>query len=159
MEHTMTDTTSDNRQCAAIGDLLSGLLDGELTQQQAQRVQIHLDTCAACRRLHADLKNMKQQLRQLSYPVGDEEMLIALEKDLVASGSLTLGWILLALGAAIAVIAGTVGLFTFFAAPGVPVLVKVFNGLLVFGGLALFVSVVRQRLLTYKKDKYRHVKL
>ena len=155
----MTNTNGDKRQCAAIGDLLSGLLDGELTQQQAQRVQNHLDTCADCKRLHADLRNMKEQLRQLSYPVSDEEMLIALEKDLVASSSLTLGWILLMIGAAVAVIAGTIGLFVFFAAPDVPVLVKLFNGLLVFGGLALFISVVRQRVLTYKKDKYRHVKL
>ncbi|MEY4642328.1 MAG: hypothetical protein RLZZ227_2322 [Pseudomonadota bacterium] len=155
----MTNNNSDSRQCAAIGEELSGLLDGELTQQQSQRVQVHLDSCEACRRLLADLRNMKQQLRQLSYPVSDEAMLLALEKDLVASGAMTLGWIFLMIGAAVAVVAGTIGLFMFFAAPDVPILVKLFNGLLVLGGIALFVSVARQRLLTYKKDKYRQVKL
>lgn len=145
--------------CAAIGDLLSGYVDQELTQQQAQRVRIHLDTCEACRRLHADLRNMKEQLRQLSWPLSDEEMLVKLETDLFASGARNFGWLLLAAGALFAMVAGTVAFFLFLAAPGVPVFVKLFNGLIVIGGLALFVSVVRERLLTYKKDKYRNVKL
>ncbi len=145
--------------CSTIGELLSGYVDRELTQQQSQRVQIHLDTCADCRKLHGDLKHMKEQLRQLSYPISDEEMLEKLEKDLFASGSRNLGWVFLAIGALIAVVAGAVAFLTFLAAPDVPVLVKLFNGLLVIGGAALFVSVVRERLMTYKKDKYRNVKL
>lgn len=159
MTNNSTTPGGTSPQCAAIGDLLSGYVDRELTQQQAQRVQIHLETCAACRRLHDDLRNMKEQLRQLSYPISDEEMLAKLEKDLFASGSRNFGWILLGLGALFAVVAGTVAFFMFLAAPGVPVLVKLFNGLLVIGGAALFVSVVRERLMTYKKDKYRNVKL
>ncbi|MGV3593407.1 MAG: anti-sigma factor family protein [Gammaproteobacteria bacterium] len=159
----MTDSSTTRpgtpSSCAAIGDLLSGYVDQELTQQQAQRVRIHLDTCEACRRLHADLRNMKEQLRHLSWPISDEEMLDKLEKDLFASGARNFGWLLLAAGALFAMVAGTVAFFLFLAAPGVPVLVKLFNGLIVIGGLALFVSVVRERLLTYKKDKYRNVKL
>ncbi|HEY0961688.1 MAG TPA: zf-HC2 domain-containing protein [Pseudomonadales bacterium] len=145
--------------CAAIGDLLSGYVDQELTQQQAQRVRVHLDTCEACRRLHADLRNMKEQLRQLSWPISDEDMLDKLEKDLFASGARNFGWLLLGIGALCASLAGIVAFFLFLAAPDVPLLVKLFNGLIVVGGLALFVSVVRERLLTYKKDKYRNVKL
>jgi anti-sigma factor RsiW len=159
MEHAMTNTSNNTQQCAAIGDLLSGYVDHELTQQQAQRVQIHLDTCADCKRLHGDLKNMKEQLRQLSYPISDEEMLAKLEKDLFASSSRNFGWILLIVGALFAVVAGAVTFFMFLAAPDVPLLVKLFNGLFVLGGLALFVSVARERLMTYKKDKYRNVKL
>jgi hypothetical protein len=162
MEHAMTNNTTPrgvNTQCAAIGDLLSGYVDHELTQQQSQRVQIHLDTCADCSRLHGDLRNMKEQLRQLSYPISDEEMLEKLEKDLFASGTRNVGWVALGIGALFASVAGTVAFFMFLAAPDVPVLVKLFNGLLVIGGVALFVSVVRERLMTYKKDKYRNVKL
>ncbi len=151
--------TNNAQQCAAIGDLLSGYVDHELTQQESQRVQVHMDTCAECRRLHGDLKSMKEQLRQLSYPISDEEMLDKLEKDLFASSSRNFGWILLIVGALFAVVAGTIAFFAFLAAPDVPVLVKLFNGLLVVGGLALFISVARERLMTYKKDKYRKVKL
>jgi anti-sigma factor RsiW len=159
MEQTMTNTTSNTQQCNTIGDLLSGYLDGELTQQQSQRVRIHIETCAHCKRLHADLKSMKEQMRQLSYPISDEEVLNALENDLVASSSASVGWTLLIIAGVIAAFSGTTALFLFFAEPGVPVYVKLFNGLLVFGSLALFVSVLRQRLMTYKKDKYRKVKL
>jgi anti-sigma factor RsiW len=159
MEHAMTNSNSNTQQCAVIGDLLSGYVDHELTQQQAQRVQVHLDTCAECKRLHADLKNMKEQLRQLSYPISDEDMLAKLEKDLFASTTRNFGWILLIVGALFAAVGGTVAFFMFLAAPDVPVLVKLFNGLFVLGGIALFVSVARERLMTYKKDKYRNVKL
>jgi hypothetical protein len=163
MEHAMTNsnttTPPGTTQCAAIGDLLSGYVDRELTQQQSQRVQVHLDTCASCTKLRDDLQNMKEQLRQLSYPISDEDMLDKLEKDLFASGTRNFGWVLLGIGALFASVAGTVAFFMFLAAPDVPVLVKLFNGLLVIGGLALFVSVVRERLMTYKKDKYRNVKL
>jgi anti-sigma factor RsiW len=167
MEHAMPNTSNttppgtlgSKQGCAAIGDLLSGYVDHELTQQQSQRVQVHLGTCAECSKLHADLRNMKEQLRQLSYPISDEDMLANLEKDLVASSSRNFGWALLGAGALFAVLAGTVAFFMFLAAPDVPVLVKLFNGLLVIGGAALFISVVRERLMTYKKDKYRNVKL
>jgi anti-sigma factor RsiW len=168
MEYAMTNTSNTppgttapgTRQgCAAIGDLLSGYVDHELTQQQAQRVQIHLDSCAECRKLHGDLKNMKEQLRQLSYPLSDEAMLEKLEKDLVASGTRNLGWVLLVGGALFAIVAGTVAFFVFLAAPDVPIVNKLFSGLLVLGGVALFISVVRERVMTYKKDRYRNVKL
>lgn len=155
----MTNASSNTQKCTLIGDLLSGYLDHELTQQQSQQVQVHLDTCGHCRRLHADLKSMKEQMRQLSYPISDEEMLAALENDLVASSSGHIGWTLLIIAASIAVVSGATGLFVFFAAPDVPLLVKLLNGLLILGGLALFISVLRQRLMTYKKDKYRKVKL
>lgn len=155
----MTNSNSTTLHCNAIGDLLSGYVDHELTQQQSQRVRVHLESCEACRRLHDDLRNMKEQLRQLSWPLSDEEMLDKLEKDLFAGGARNLGWILLAIGALFAVVAGTVAFFMFLATPDVPILVKLFNALLVLGGGALFVSVVRERMMTYKKDKYRNVKL
>lgn len=155
----MTNSNSTTLHCNAIGDLLSGYVDHELTQQQSQRVRVHLESCEACRRLHDDLRNMKGQLRQLSWPISDEEMLDKLEKDLFAGGARNLGWILLAIGALFAVVAGTVAFFMFLATPDVPILVKLFNALLVLGGGALFVSVVRERMMTYKKDKYRNVKL
>lgn len=154
-----TPPLGNTQGCAAIGDLLSGYVDHELTQQQAQRVQVHLHTCESCRRLHGDLRNMKEQLRQLSYPVSDEEMLANLEKDLFAGSTRNFGWLLLGAGALFASVAGTVAFFAFLAAPDVPILVKLFNGLLVMGGVALFISVVRERMMTYKKDKYRNVKL
>lgn len=155
----MTNADSNTQQCTVIGDLLSGYLDAELTQQLSQKVRLHIETCAHCRSLYTDLKNMKEQMRQLSYPISDEEMLAALENDLVASSSGSIGWTLLILAALIAAASGAVALYLFLAAPDVPVFAKLFNGLVVFGSLGLFVSVLRQRLMTYKKDKYRKVKL
>jgi anti-sigma factor RsiW len=156
MEQTMTDTP---KNCDAIGAQLSGYLDSELTQQETQRVRVHMETCAHCQRIHAELRHVKEQMKQLSYPASDEEVLKAIEQDFVASTSQGLGWWLLGIGALLGAAISAIAFFIFLSDPGVPALVKLFNALLVFGGLSLFVSVARQRLLTYKKDKYRNIKL
>jgi uncharacterized integral membrane protein len=151
----MTDTNT----CDQIEVLLSGYLDGELTQQEAQRVRVHLDTCAHCRQLHKDLTGLKAQMKHLSYPKSDEEILQAIETDLVASTGMGVGWVLLILGLLVAAGVGAYGLYLFFAAPDVPLGVRIFYGLFIIGALALFIAVLRQRLITYKHDKYKKVKL
>ena len=37
----MTESTNENEH---VGEVLSGLIDGELTQQDAQRVRLHIDS-------------------------------------------------------------------------------------------------------------------
>lgn len=143
-------------QCADINILLSGYVDAELTQQEAQKVRIHIENCAHCRRLHADLLTLKNQMQQLPYSPTDEDRLNAIETDYLARGSSWLGWSLLVCGM---LIGGGIALFGFFSSPEVPGLVRFFYALLMFGGLALFLSVLRQRLRVYKIDKYRKVKL
>ena len=41
-------------------ELLSGYLDGALTQGEDQRVRLHLEDCAACRALYAELRTMRE---------------------------------------------------------------------------------------------------
>jgi hypothetical protein len=152
----MTSKPATTLHCDAIEVLLSGYADQELTQQDAQKVRIHIDTCSRCRQIHADLVAVKEQMKQLSYPVSDEAMLEALENDYLARAGSLLGWGLLIPG--ILIVTG-IGLFGFFASPEVPGVVRFLYGLFMLGGLALFGSVLRQRLITYKTDKYKKVKL
>lgn len=148
--------TRENQSCAAIGELLTGYLDNELTQQSSQRVRLHLESCSTCRKLHQDLAAVQMQMRQLSYPKDDEALLDAIENDFAARASAGLGWVLLLSG--LAIIAGA-ALFGFFNSPDVPGFVRLFYALFMLGGIALFGSVLRQRLLGYKHDRYRKVKL
>lgn len=152
----MTHATRGMPQCADIEELLSGYADNELMQQDAQKVRVHLDGCAHCRQLHADLLSLKSQMKQLSYPASDEEVLAALETDYLARGTRLLGWGLLVPGALLVI---GIAVFGFFMNPEVPWIVRFFYGLFMLGGFGLFVSVLRQRLLIYKTDRYRKVKL
>jgi predicted anti-sigma-YlaC factor YlaD len=143
-------------KCTNIEPMISGFLDNELTQQEQQRVQIHLDSCESCAQEFKQLQGLKEQIASLEYPTIDSAELEKLEQDLLANRSQKLGWSLIAIGW----LGLTVfGLFMFFQSDDVPVVLRILYGFIVVGGLSLFISVLRQRLITYKNDKYRKVKL
>jgi anti-sigma factor RsiW len=143
-------------KCINVEPMISGFLDNELTQQEQQKVQNHIDSCESCAQEFKELQALKQQMAALEYPTTDSAVLEQLEQDLLSNSSQKLGWSLLAAGWLGLTI---FGLCMFFLSDDVPLLLRLFYGLMVVGGLSLFISVLRQRLITYKKDKYRKVKL
>lgn len=142
--------------CEGIETMISGYVDQELTQQDAQRVRLHLEDCAACRQLYTELKDLKGRVARLDWPRGDEAELEVLERDLLARLSAGIGWFLVVLGAALLLIFGIV---EFLGADSMPWYEKLGIALFWLAPVALLASVIRQRLLTYRNDKYRNVKL
>jgi len=142
--------------CKQAEVLITGYLDQELTQQESQDIRVHMDTCESCKKLYADMKVIQEQMGELSYPKADDEVLAEIEQDLTAKATSGAGWVLLILGF---IILCGIGFYTFFTAPDMSTAEKFFHGLFLSGGILLFISVLRQRLLTYKNDKYRKVKL
>ncbi|MBT8071421.1 MAG: zf-HC2 domain-containing protein, partial [Gammaproteobacteria bacterium] len=45
-----------------VGNLLSGFIDGELTQQQRQLVTLHCDNCDECRENLAGLRELRERV-------------------------------------------------------------------------------------------------
>ena len=45
-----------------VEELLSGYLDGELTQQENQRIQLHLQECEHCTGLLKDLRELQTRM-------------------------------------------------------------------------------------------------
>ena len=54
-------------RCEEVADHLSEYLDGELGPVAAQRVEVHLATCAGCARLAADLAGVVAALHRLNW--------------------------------------------------------------------------------------------
>lgn len=141
---------------AHVGDRLSGYLDGELTQQQRQRVQLHLEDCAECRRLLDELTAVRTRMgmSELSGLPADrwrenmDESGVALSRGL--------GWLLL-VGAGVLI--GAVAIFQFLTDPGLGVGWKFLISAFYLGWLALFVSVLRQRLIERRTDRYKDVEI
>lgn len=76
--------------------------------------------------------------------------------DTSVRSSRGIGWLLLIGGI---LVAGGIGVFGFVTAPGVEWYVKLITGA-IYGGLALlFISVLRQRLVERKSDKYKDVEI
>jgi len=139
-----------------VGELLSGYIDGELTQQQRQRVDIHCGNCGDCeselnalRTLRRDVSNSR--LSEYGEDVWREKM-----DDRTVKTTRSLGWLLF-LGAVL--VCGGVGIYEFVLDSSMGTFEKTLVGA-VYGGLALlFFSVLRQRLIERKTDKYKDVEI
>ena len=145
-------TTTDKH----VGELLSGYIDGELTQQQQQHVRIHCDSCTACAQELEQLENLRQQvgrsrLSPLSEDIWREHM-----KEPTVEITRGLGWILFIAG--VLGISG-IGVYEFVIDTSMASHIKVISGLIWVGLGALLISVLRQRLIERKSDKYNDVEI
>jgi len=140
-----------------VDELLSGFIDGELTQQERQRVQVHCQNCEACESSLQEVRAIREkmgrsQLSGLGLDVWRETM-----NDTAVKTTFGIGWFLLFGGA---VLAGAVGVYEIFTGPSALTLVeKLIVGGLYGGLLLLFLSVLRQRLIERKTDKYKDVEI
>ena len=134
--------------------LLSGYLDGELTQQERQKVGVYLERDERYREILAELERVKTATERLHYEEPSSGDWKTMEQSLVQDVSRGLGWIILSIWA---VALTSYGLWELAAAPDEPLTGK----LLVFGfflGVALlFCSVLTQRMRESRTDKYKGV--
>lgn len=151
---------SDQQVCANVQEKLSAYLDDELTQQEQQRIYLHVQACPQCRALADDLTAMRSNLKSAVLCSVDERDLPKILHDQPARRFAFIGWALLI--AAILLIGGIVS-WQFIR--------EVLNdtgigrwlgiGVIAFyvGLFLLFLSVLRQRLIARKTDKYKKVQL
>jgi hypothetical protein len=137
-------------------ELLSGYLDGELTQQEAQKVNLLLESDLEYKQLHDEMASMRHEVQSLSLQESELETLDRLFQEPVAKTTRIFGFALLAVSSVILV---TFIVYSVFINAAISLLVKFAIGLLGFGSLFLLYSVLRQRMISDKKDKYNRVKI
>lgn len=142
--------------CPQIDEMLSGYLDGELTQGDRQRVDLHLESCSKCRGVYEELADLRQAVRKMSFGEISQEEWSKIMNDLPIRASRRAGWLLYVAG--FLIVCGY-GLYEFMADDSVDAVIKTGIGALVVGSLLLFISVLRQRLIARKTDKYRGVEI
>lgn len=135
---------------------LSGFLDGELTQQEAQKVALKIESDPEYKALYQELNLMRTEIQSLSLQEQELEHLDKLFAEPVAKVSRIFGFALIAISA-VAIVAYT--FFKIFTNPEVSLLEKILVGSLGSGSLLLLGSVLRQRLISLKSDKYKRVKI
>ncbi len=140
--------------CDAIREQLSAYLDGELTQQQRQRIAVHLEDCADCRRIYEDFRTLRQQVRELDWPQPADEERSRLMARLAFQATRSVGWLLWIAG--LMILAGYAGYeflrgFTFASAERVGVLA------LILGVVLVFLTVLIERVRDYPHDRYKDV--
>jgi anti-sigma factor RsiW len=134
--------------------LLSGYLDGELTQAEAQRVRIQVENDPETRALLTELRSLRQVTITTQFPVPTDDQWDERPRGGASRLSRYLGWGIIAIW----VIAfSVVALWSLALADG-----NWGPKLILFGGVAgfglLMLSVTFDRLRTYKTDRYRRVR-
>ena len=135
--------------------LLMGLLDGELSADEKTSVEMHLDGCVECRGELKEFDEMKEVMKNMKYKEPPDEAWEKYWSRVYNKLERGLGWILASIGAMILLFyGGFKAIESLVKDPTVTILLKVAILVLLAGLVILFVSVVRERISTYKKDKY-----
>lgn len=134
-------------------ELISGYLDGELSQGQEQRVRVHLEDCPECRAMAEELNRLKEVTMTTEFRVPDDTQWDETPRGRGSGFFRNFGWLIL-----VAWIVGTLGYGLFQMATDTD---ELFEVVIVFGawlGFGLvFLSVLIDRLKTRKTDRYRRV--
>jgi len=139
-----------------IEEQLSGYIDGELTQQQRQRVSLHCDQCPSCRQKLDELTELRRHVGKARLSMVGEDKWRETMNDTSDKLVRGLGWLLFLVGL---LVIGGIGLVRFVSDDSISALTK-FMLAAIYGGLAiLFLSVLRQRLRERKSDKYKDVEI
>ncbi|MGI9201719.1 MAG: anti-sigma factor family protein [Woeseiaceae bacterium] len=139
-----------------VGEMLSGYIDGELTQQQRQRVEVHCSDCSVCERELEELTRLRADIGASKLSQFGEDTWRETMADTTTRTARGIGWLLLIGGV---LVAAGIAVFAFLTDPSIEMRAKLIAGA-IYGGLAfLFVSVLRQRLIERKTDKYKDVEI
>ena len=133
--------------------LISGYLDGELTQGDEQRVRIHLEDCTDCRNVADEMRRIKEATMTTEFQAPDDTQWDETPRGSVSGFLHNFGWMI-----ALAWLVAIIGYGIWQAATDVENLWEV---VLVFGlwlGFGLvFLSVLIDRVRTFKTDPYRRI--
>lgn len=147
---------SESNGTGHVGEMLSGYIDGELTQQQRQRVELHCEGCTECAQELKELGALRAEIGAAELSQFGEDTWRETMADTSVKAVRGIGWLLFIGGA---LVAAGIAVVAFLTDPSIEMHAKLIAGA-IYGGLALlFVSVLRQRLVERKTDKYKDVEI
>jgi len=139
-----------------LGELLSGFVDGELTQQERQRVTLHCEVCDECRENLTNLRVLRERISNAHLSEVGEDKWRETMNDSSVQTPRSIGWLMFIAG--LLAVAG-IGLVGFIFSDEIHIGMKLIL-IAIYGGLAtLLYSVLRQRLIERKTDKYKDVEI
>lgn len=134
-------------------ELISGYLDHALTHAEDQRVRIHLEDCAACRAVLAELTALRETAMSTEFVIPADDQWDERPRGRLSWSLRGGGWLVL-----VAWLVAIGGYAAWQIAVGPESLVgklMIFGG--VSGGALLFFSVLVDRLRAMPGDRYRRV--
>ena len=159
-----------NHNCEDTEALLSGYLDGELTQSDRQRVEVIVEDCQNCAQTLEDMKKLRGEIGGIEYEHMTEAERLKAAKDPVTEAGMNIGQMLVIGGLVLVYGVGAyvlcVDIITDaeFVRTGddrdkVPLFLRIGFPALIIGLGILFATVLAQRIKSSKTDPYNDVEI
>ena len=149
-----------NHNCEDTEALLSGYLDGELTQGDRQRVEVIMEDCQDCAKTFEEMKKLRSEIGGIQYEHMTEAERLKAAKDPVAETGASLGQVLVIGGFIIfygsCIYLALKGILT---APDTPLFMKIGLPAMFLGFGVLLTSVIIDRIKASKTDPYKDVEI
>ena len=141
-----------------IKKLLLPYLEGKVTEEEKKNVEEHLKVCDECKREIKEYKNIEEGLKMMKLKEPSKDVWDNYWLSVYNRIERKLGWIFFSIGAIMILFFGAYQFIKELVTdPQTPVLFKIGLIALCFGGVVLFVSILREQLFARKKERYKEV--
>jgi Putative zinc-finger len=141
--------------CEKYRPMLVGLIDDELMPEEINDVNKHLNRCEQCRQEFDEMAELSEKLGLPSFKEPEDEVLEQLWKSPYSHFVRNAG-IVLVIGGYLALVG--YALYEFMINKSEETFSKIAIAGLIIGFLIILGSVIRERIKTYKTDRYKEVK-
>jgi len=145
--------------CQHYKEWIMGYLDGELTADLKQEFEQHLDSCSECARELEEFRKLKQITDGMTMAEPEDRIWQQYWDGIYNRIERGIGWTLLSVtGVALLVYGGFKAIEGLIKDPTIGIMLKVALLALIAGLAILFVSVLRERMYFWKRDRYKDVR-
>jgi predicted anti-sigma-YlaC factor YlaD len=141
-------------KCDRFRELMMASLDGEISEEDRAELEAHLSGCPDCRREFDELREISELVGEIELPKPSEEDMMKYWPSVYARIERGAGWGLFMVGAVIWV---GYGVYLFVTDPTIGSLTKFFIALPLVGIVMLLISVIRERVVVGRTERYKEI--
>lgn len=142
-----------------IKTLISAYREGELNVEERRLVEEHLAGCAECRTEFEELKQLEEVLNKMQLKKPSPEIWDVYWSSVYNKLERKIGWIILSIGMILLIAFGVYqSIKDLVQDPTTPLIVTIGIFAFIGGGIILFVSVLKEQLFFWKKERYKEIK-
>jgi len=138
--------------------LVNKAIDEMLSREETEEIQQLFTARPAVRREYESMRSIKEATMELKFKQPPEETWDRYWAGVYSRLERGLAWLLISIGTAVVLaIVGYAAIMKFLEDTSTPLAVKLGVGALLLGGAVLLVSVLREKIVMRKTDKYKEV--
>jgi len=145
--------------CHDYKDLMMGYLDNELSNEQKRQFEEHLTGCSECKAELKEFRKLKAITDEVTLVEPEDKIWQDYWSGVYNRIERSVGWIVFSVAAILLTIYGGFKLIEeMIKDPNIETMLKAGLLVLIAGLAILFVSVLRERLHFWQKDRYRNIR-